>query len=111
MKKLIYTLFPFEILISVVLRSGKSMYSISLRWDGESTSEWYGRCIRRNFGTDVSVLSPLLFTTFRLPRWRLLSLQLTIPQADSAAGTALATGKKTYNHAISVGKIRMRFKL
>ena len=52
----------------------------------------------------VLVLNLCYLLNSRLLLWQLLSLLKNSVTDSAAAGTALATGKKTYNHAISVGE-------
>lgn len=102
MRKLIYTL--FFALISVAA-NGQAKYVFYFIGDGMGVNQVNGtemyNAERQNgrIGTE-----PLLFTQFPVASMA-TTFSATNSVTDSAAGgTALATGKKTYNHAISVGE-------
>ena len=56
-------------------------------------------------------VEPLLFTQFPVATMATTFSAKNSVTDSAAAGTALATGKKTYNHAISVERTRMLFRL
>ena len=102
MKKLIYTL--LFVLISVAA-NGQAKYVFYFIGDGMGVNQVNGtemyQAERQNGRICVD---PLLFTQFPVATMA-TTISATYSVTDSAAaGTAQATGKKTYNSAISVGE-------
>ena len=102
MKKLIYTL--FFVLISVVT-NGQAKYVFYFIGDGMGVNQVNGtEMFQAELQNGRIGVEPLLFTQFPV-----VAIATTFSATNSvtdsaAAGTALATGQKTYNHAISVGE-------
>ena len=102
MKKLIYTL--FFVLISVVA-NGQAKYVFYFIGDGmgvnqvNGTEMYYAELQNGRIGVE-----PLLFTQFPVATMATTFSATNSVTDSAAAGTALSTGKKTYNHAISVGE-------
>lgn len=104
MRKLIYTL--FFVLISVVA-NGQAKYVFYFIGDGMGVNqvngtEMYNAELQKGrIGTE-----PLLFTQFPVGTMATTFSATNSVTDSAAAGTALATGKKTYNGAISVDEDR-----
>ena len=102
MKKLIYTL--HLVLISVAA-NGQAKYVFYFIGDGMGVYEVNGtemyQADRQNGRIGVE---PLLFTQFPVATMATTFSATNSVTDSAAAGTALATGKKTYNSAISVGE-------
>ena len=102
MKKLIYTL--FFVLISVVA-NGQAKYVFYFIGDGmgvnqvNGTEMYYAELQNGRIGVE-----PLLFTQFPVATMATTFSATNSVTDSAAAGTALSTGKKTYNSAISVGE-------
>ena len=102
MKKLIYTL--FFVLVSVVA-NGQAKYVFYFIGDGMGVNQVNGtEMFQAELQNGRIGVEPLLFTQFPV-----VAIATTFSATNSvtdsaAAGTALATGQKTYNHAISVGE-------
>lgn len=102
MKKLIYTL--FFVLISVVA-NGQAKYVFYFIGDGmgvnqvNGTEMYYAEIQNGRIGVE-----PLLFTQFPVATMATTFSATNSVTDSAAAGTALSTGKKTYNSAISVGE-------
>lgn len=102
MKKLIYTL--LFVLISVAA-NGQAKYVFYFIGDGMGVNQVNGtemyQAERQNGRIGVE---PLLFTQFPVATMATTFSATNSVTDSAAAGTALATGKKTYNSAISVGE-------
>lgn len=102
MKKLIYTL--LFVLISVAV-NGQAKYVFYFIGDGMGVNQVNGtemyQAERQNGRIGVE---PLLFTQFPVATIATTFSATNSVTDSAAAGTALATGKKTYNSAISVGE-------
>lgn len=102
MKKLIYTL--FFVLISVVA-NGQAKYVFYFIGDGmgvnqvNGTEMYYAEIQNGRIGVE-----PLLFTQFPVATMATTFSATNSVTDSAAAGTALSTGKKTYNSAIAVGE-------
>lgn len=100
MKRIFYSL--ILILISVVA-NGQAKYVFYFIGDGMGVNQVNGTEMYRAESTDGRIgTTPLCFTQFPVGTMA-TTFSATNSVTDSAAGgTALATGSKTYNHAISV---------
>ncbi len=102
MKRFIYTL--FFVLISVVA-NGQAKYVFYFIGDGmgvnqvNGTEMYYAELQNGRIGVE-----PLLFTQFPVATMATTFSATNSVTDSAAAGTALSTGKKTYNSAISVGE-------
>ncbi|MDD3038512.1 alkaline phosphatase [Bacteroides sp.] len=102
MKKLIYTL--FFVLISVVA-NGQAKYVFYFIGDGMGVNQvngaemYYAEIQNGRIGVE-----PLLFTQFPVATMATTFSATNSVTDSAAAGTALSTGKKTYNSAIAVGE-------
>ena len=102
MKKLIYTL--FFVLISVVA-NGQAKYVFYFIGDGMGVNQVNGtEMYQAELQNGRIGVEPLLFTQFPVATMATTFSATNSVTDSAAAGTALATGKKTYNHAISVGE-------
>jgi alkaline phosphatase len=102
MKKLIYTL--FFVLISVVA-NGQAKYVFYFIGDGMGVNQVNGtEMYQAELRNGRIGVEPLLFTQFPVATMATTFSATNSVTDSAAAGTALATGKKTYNHAISVGE-------
>lgn len=100
MKKLIYTL--FFVLISVVA-NGQAKYVFYFIGDGMGVNQVNGTEMYQAELQDGRIgVESLLFTQFPVATMATTFSGTNSVTDSAAAGTALATGKKTYNHAISV---------
>lgn len=100
MKRIIYSL--FFVLISIVA-NGQAKYVFYFIGDGMGVNQVNGTEMYRAESKDGRIgVESLLFTQFPVGTMA-TTFSATNSVTDSAAGgTALATGSKTYNHAISV---------
>ena len=102
MKKLIYTL--FFVLISVVA-NGQAKYVFYFIGDGMGVNQVNGtEMFQAELQNGRIGVEPLLFTQFPVATMATTFSATNSVTDSAAAGTALATGKKTYNHAISVNE-------
>ena len=102
MKKLIYTL--FFVLISVVA-NGQAKYVFYFIGDGMGVNQVNGtEMYQAELQNGRIGVEPLLFTQFPVATMATTFSATNSVTDSAAAGTALATGQKTYNHAISVGE-------
>ena len=102
MKKLIYTL--FFVLISVVA-NGQAKYVFYFIGDGMGVNQVNGtEMYQAELQNGRIGVEPLLFTQFPVATMATTFSATNSVTDSAAAGTALATGKKTYNSAISVGE-------
>ena len=102
MKKLIYTL--FFVFISVVA-NGQAKYVFYFIGDGMGVNQVNGtEMYQAEIQNGRIGVEPLLFTQFPVATMATTFSAKNSVTDSAAAGTALATGKKTYNHAISVGE-------
>ncbi len=102
MKKLIYTL--FFVLISVVA-NGQAKYVFYFIGDGMGVNQVNGtEMFQAELQNGRIGVEPLLFTQFPVVAMATTFSATNSVTDSAAAGTALATGQKTYNHAISVGE-------
>lgn len=102
MKKLIYTL--FFVLISVAA-NGQAKYVFYFIGDGMGVNQVNGTEMYRAELQDGRIgIEPLLFAQFPVATMATTFSATNSVTDSAAAGTALATGQKTYNHAISVGE-------
>ncbi|KAB4179511.1 alkaline phosphatase, partial [Bacteroides uniformis] len=102
MKKLVYTL--FFVLISVVA-NGQAKYVFYFIGDGMGVNQVNGtEMYQAEIQNGRIGVEPLLFTQFPVATVATTFSAKNSVTDSAAAGTALATGKKTYNHAISVGE-------
>ena len=101
MKKLVYTL--FFVLISVVA-NGQAKYVFYFIGDGMGVNQVNGtEMYQAEIQNGRIGVEPLLFTQFPVATVATTFSAKNSVTDSAAAGTALATGKKTYNGAISVG--------
>lgn len=109
MKKLVYTL--FFVLISVVA-NGQAKYVFYFIGDGMGVNQVNGtEMYQAEIQNGRIGVEPLLFTQFPVATMATTFSAKNSVTDSAAAGTALATGKKTYNGAISVGEDKMPFRL
>ena len=102
MKKLVYTL--FFVLISVVA-NGQAKYVFYFIGDGMGVNQVNGtEMYQAEIQNGRIGVEPLLFTQFPVATMATTFSAKNSVTDSAAAGTALATGKKTYNGAISVGE-------
>ena len=102
MKKLVYTL--FFVLISVVA-NGQAKYVFYFIGDGMGVNQVNGtEMYQAEIQNGRIGVEPLLFTQFPVATVATTFSAKNSVTDSAAAGTALATGKKTYNGAISVGE-------
>ena len=102
MKKLIYTL--LFVLISVAA-NGQAKYVFYFIGDGMGVNQVNGtEMYQAEIQNGRIGVEPLLFTQFPVATMATTFSAKNSVTDSAAAGTALATGKKTYNHAISVGE-------
>ncbi|WP_294630673.1 alkaline phosphatase [uncultured Bacteroides sp.] len=102
MKKLIYTL--CFVLISVVAH-GQAKYVFYFIGDGMGVNQVNGTEMYRAELLNGRIgVEPLLFTQFPVATMATTFSATNSVTDSAAAGSALATGEKTYNHAISVGE-------
>lgn len=102
MKKLIYTL--CFVLISVVAH-GQAKYVFYFIGDGMGVNQVNGTEMYRAELLNGRIgVEPLLFTQFPVATMANTFSATNSVTDSAAAGSALATGEKTYNHAISVGE-------
>ena len=102
MKKLIYTL--FFVLISVVA-NGQAKYVFYFIGDGMGVNQVNGtEMFQAELQNGRIGVESLLFTQFPVVAMATTFSATNSVTDSAAAGTALATGQKTYNHAISVGE-------
>ena len=100
MKKLVYTL--FFVLISVVA-NGQAKYVFYFIGDGMGVNQVNGtEMYQAEIQNGRIGVEPLLFTQFPVATVATTFSAKNSVTDSAAAGTALATGKKTYNGAISV---------
>lgn len=102
MKKLIYTL--LFVLISVAA-NGQAKYVFYFIGDGMGVNQVNGtEMYQAELQNGRIGVEPLLFTQFPVATMATTFSATNSVTDSAAAGTALATGKKTYNSAISVGE-------
>lgn len=100
MKKLIYTL--LFVLISVTV-NGQAKYVFYFIGDGMGVNQVNGtEMYRAELQNSRIGVEPLLFTQFPVATFATTFSGTNSVTDSAAAGTALSTGKKTYNHAIGV---------
>lgn len=100
MKKFIYML--FFVLISTVA-NGQAKYVFYFIGDGMGVNQVNGtEMYQAELQNGRIGVEPLLFTQFPVATMATTFSATNSVTDSAAAGTALATGKKTYNHAISV---------
>ena len=102
MKKLIYTLL---FVLVAVTANGQAKYVFYFIGDGMGVNQVNGtEMYQAELQNGRIGIEPLVFAQFPVATMA-TTFSATNSVTDSAAGgTALATGKKTYNHAISVGE-------
>ncbi|MCF2707897.1 alkaline phosphatase [Bacteroides pyogenes] len=102
MKRIIYTL--LFVLISVAA-NGQAKYVFYFIGDGMGVNQVNGtEMYAAELQNGTIGVQPLLFTQFPVATVATTFSGTNSVTDSAAAGTALATGKKTYNHAISVDK-------
>ena len=103
MKKLIYTL--LFVLISVAANGQQAKYVFYFIGDGMGVNQVNGtEMYQAELQNGRIGVEPLLFTQFPVATMATTFSATNSVTDSAAAGTALATGKKTYNSAISVGE-------
>ncbi len=103
MKKLIYTL--LFVLISVAANGQQAKYVFYFIGDGMGVNQVNGtEMFQAELQNGRIGVEPLLFTQFPVATMATTFSATNSVTDSAAAGTALATGKKTYNHAISVNE-------
>ena len=103
MKKLIYTL--LFVLISVAANGQQAKYVFYFIGDGMGVNQVNGtEMYQAELQNGRIGVEPLLFTQFPVATMATTFSATNSVTDSAAAGTALATGKKTYNTAISVGE-------
>lgn len=101
MKKLIYTLL---LVLMTVTAHGQAKYVFYFIGDGMGVNQVNGtEMYQAEFQKGIIGVEPLLFTQFPVGTMATTFSATNSVTDSAAAGTALATGEKTYNHAISVG--------
>ena len=94
----------FFVLISVVA-NGQAKYVFYFIGDGMGVNQVNGtEMYQAELQNGRIGVEPLLFTQFPVATMATTFSATNSVTDSAAAGTALATGKKTYNHAISVGE-------
>ncbi len=102
MKKLIYTLL---LVLMTVTAHGQAKYVFYFIGDGMGVNQVNGtEMYQAEFQKGIIGVEPLLFTQFPVGTMATTFSATNSVTDSAAAGTALATGGKTYNHAISVGE-------
>lgn len=100
MKKLIYTLL---LVLMTVTAHGQAKYVFYFIGDGMGVNQVNGtEMYQAEFQKGIIGVEPLLFTQFPVGTMATTFSATNSVTDSAAAGTALATGEKTYNHAISV---------
>ena len=100
MKKLIYTLL---LVLMTVTAHGQAKYVFYFIGDGMGVNQVNGtEMYQVEFQKGIIGVEPLLFTQFPVGTMATTFSATNSVTDSAAAGTALATGEKTYNHAISV---------
>ena len=100
MKKLIYTLL---LVLMTVTAHGQAKYVFYFIGDGLGVNQVNGtEMYQAEFQKGIIGVEPLLFTQFPVGTMATTFSATNSVTDSAAAGTALATGEKTYNHAISV---------
>ena len=100
MKKLIYTLL---LVLMTVTAHGQAKYVFYFIGDGMGVNQGNGtEMYQAEFQKGIIGVEPLLFTQFPVGTMATTFSATNSVTDSAAAGTALATGEKTYNHAISV---------
>ena len=100
MKKLIYTLL---LVLMTVTAHGQAKYVFYFIGDGMGVNQVNGtEMYQAEFQKGIIGVEPLLFTQSPVGTMATTFSATNSVTDSAAAGTALATGEKTYNHAISV---------
>ena len=100
MKKLIYTLL---LVLMTMTAHGQAKYVFYFIGDGMGVNQVNGtEMYQAEFQKGIIGVEPLLFTQFPVGTMATTFSATNSVTDSAAAGTALATGEKTYNHAISV---------
>lgn len=100
MKKLIYTML---LVLMTVTAHGQAKYVFYFIGDGMGVNQVNGtEMYQAEFQKGIIGVEPLLFTQFPVGTMATTFSATNSVTDSAAAGTALATGEKTYNHAISV---------
>lgn len=100
MKKLIYTLL---LVLMTVTAHGQAKYVFYFIGDGMGVNQVNGtEMYQAEFQKGIIGVEPLLFTQFPVGTMATTFSATNSVTDSAAAGMALATGEKTYNHAISV---------